>query len=214
MMIETPRLIIRLFREEDADALYRIKTDPQVTAYCPDFLDVDAGRADMPGYIRAFAEIEHTGDPDAWRCYAVENRITGDVMGALTFGKQNMLREYELGWMMLRAYSGNGYAAEAAEALAEYVCRLRGIDYLIAVMDVDNPASRRTAEKSGFRLFEKRTVYDYRYNRYCDDYYYFRRYWSGSTLKDRFYGDSPYYGRSASGPKEGQRGHGHPRKDS
>ena len=63
-------------------------------------------------------------------------------------------------------------------------------------MDVDNPASYRTAEKSGFRLFEKRTVYDYYYNRYCDDYYYFRRYWSGCTLTDRYYGDSPYEGRS------------------
>ena len=42
MMIETERLIVRPFREEDADALYRIKTDPQVTECCPDFLDVDA----------------------------------------------------------------------------------------------------------------------------------------------------------------------------
>ena len=30
MMIETERLIVRLFREEDADALYRIETDSQV----------------------------------------------------------------------------------------------------------------------------------------------------------------------------------------
>ena len=204
MMIETPRLIIRLFREEDADALYRIKTDPLVTKYCPDFLEVEAGRGDMQGYIRAFRETVNSGDPDAWRCYAIECRETGEVIGALTFGRQRMLHEYELGWMMVGEYSGKGYAAEAAEALADHVCRLHGIDYLIAVMDVDNPASRRTAEKSGFRLFEKRTVYDYRYNRYCDDYFYFRRYWSGSTLKDRFYGDSPYHGRSVSDPGEGQ----------
>ena len=42
MMIETERLIVRLFREEDADALYRIKTDPQVMEYCLDFLNVEA----------------------------------------------------------------------------------------------------------------------------------------------------------------------------
>ncbi len=113
-MIETNRLIIRTFRDDDADALYRIKIDSQVMKFCPDFLDVDAKREDMYGYIH------------------------------------------------------------------------------------DNSASRRTAEKSGFRLFEKRTVYDYQYNRYCDDYFYFRRYWSGCTLKDRYYGDSPYYGRSTS----------------
>ena len=194
-MIETARLTVRSLREEDADALYRIKTDPQVTEYCPDFLDIDAKQADMQGYIRTFRQIEESGDTDTWRCYAIENRETGEVMGVLTFSKQNMLHEYELGWMMIGAYTRKGYAAEAAEAFAEDFCRTHGIDYLIAVMDVDNPASRRTAEKSGFRLFEKRTVYDLHLNRYCDDYYYFRRYWSGCTLKDRFYGDSPYYGR-------------------
>ena len=177
MLIETKRLTVRTFREEDADALYRIKTDPQVTEFCPDFLDVCADRTDMQRYIRTFQQIEDTGDTDAWR-------------------------EYDLGWMMIGAYTGKGYASEAAEAFAEFFCWMYGVDYLTAVMDVDNPASRKTAEKCGFRLFEKRTVYDYHYNRYADDYFYFRRYWSGCTLKDRYYGDSPYNGRSTSDRKE------------
>ena len=198
MRIESARLIVRPFREEDADALYRIKTDPQVMEFCPDFLDVDAKRADMHSYIHSFQSLEDVGDTDTWRCYAIENKENGVVVGALTFSKQKMLHEYELGWMMIGEYTRKNYASEAAEAFAEVFCRTHGIDYLIAVMDVDNPASRRTAEKSGFRLFEKRTVYDYHNNRYCDDYFYFRRYWSGSVLKDRYYGDSPYYGRSAS----------------
>ena len=201
-MIETKRLIVRPFRVEDADALYRIKTDPQVMKFCPDFLDVDAKRADMQDYICAFQRIEDTGDTGPWRCYAIENKGTGVVMGALTFSRQKMLREYELGWMMIGEFAGKGYASEAAEAFAEDFCRTYRTDYLIAVMDVDNPASRRTAEKSGFRLFEKRTVFDYHCNRYCDDYFYYRRYWSGCTLKDRYYGDSPYYGRTTSDRKE------------
>ncbi len=204
-MIETERLIVRPFREEDAEALYRIKTDPRVMEFCPDFLDVGAKRADMPRFIRDFQKTEAACDPDSWRCYAIESRETGAVMGALTFSKQNMLHEYELGWMMTGEFAGNGYASEAAEAFAEDFCRKYGIDYLIAVMDVDNPASRRTAEKSGFRLFEKRTVYDAHAGRYCDDYYYFRRYRSGCALKDKYYGDSPYYGRTVKDRKEDPR---------
>ena len=196
MYIETDRLIVRTFRETDTDALYRIKTDPQVMYYCPDLLDVEVQPTDIVNYIRTFRNMEENGDRDTWRCYAIEHRQTGKVVGCLTFGKSEMLHEYELGWMMLGEHTGNGYAAEAAEAFAEEFCRTNGIDYLIVVMDVDNPASRRTAEKSGFKLFEKRTVYDYFYNRYCDDYYYFRRYWSGCTLTDKFYGDTPYTGRS------------------
>ena len=45
MLIETTRLIVRPFREKDADTLYRIKSDPQVMEFCPDFLDVDAKQA-------------------------------------------------------------------------------------------------------------------------------------------------------------------------
>ncbi len=202
MMMETARLIVRPFRSEDADALYRIKSDPKVSEFCPDFLDVDAKRSDMHSYIRVFQTIEDTGDTEAWRCYAVENRETGVVMGALTFGRQKMLHEYELGWMMIGEFNGNGYASEAAESFAEDFCRTHRIDYLIAVMDVDNPASRRTAEKSGFRLFEKRTVYDNHRDRYCDDYFCYRRYWSGCTLRNRYYGDSPYYGRTTSDGKK------------
>ena len=202
MRIETARLIVRPFRPEDADALYRIKTDPQVMEFCPDFLDIDITLADMPDWICRFRQYEEDGDIDSWRCYAIESRETGTVVGALTFSKQKMLHEYELGWMMIGEHTGSGYASEAAAAFAEDFCRTHGIDYLIAVMDPDNPASRRTAEKSGFRLFEKRTVYDDHCHRYCDDYFYFRRYWSGCALKDRYYGDSPYYGRTTSDGKE------------
>lgn len=82
-MIETNRLIIRTFRAEDADALYNIKTDPQVIEFCPDFLDVDAEREDMYGYIHEFQKIEDAGDIDTWRCYAIESKETGVVMGCL-----------------------------------------------------------------------------------------------------------------------------------
>ena len=195
MRIETERLIVRSFEERDADALYRIKTDPMVAEYIPDFLDVGAKPEDMPEHIRRFRLAEESG-PDAYRCCAIESRESGEVMGCIDYSLQNMLREHQLGWMMIGRFTKNGFASEAAAACAEHFCRTYGLEYLIAVMDVDNPASRRTAEKSGFRLFEKRTVYDYSYNRWCDDYYYFRRYYSGSTLKERFYGDTPYYGRS------------------
>ena len=88
MMIETERLIIRMFREEESDALYLIKTDPMVTEFCPDFLDVDLKQTDILDYIRVFQRIEDDGDTDTWRCYAIENKVTGVVMGALTFSKQ------------------------------------------------------------------------------------------------------------------------------
>jgi RimJ/RimL family protein N-acetyltransferase len=197
MFIETERLIVRTFREEDVSALYQIAYDPDVLEYCPDLLKRDVTEAEVLEFIQDFIRIDAENDTDTWRCYAIENRGTGEVMGCITFGKNNMLNEFEIGWMMLKKHTKKGYASEAAQAYAEYFCAAYGVDYLIVVMDTDNPASYRAAEKCGFRLFEKRTVYDYHYNRYGDDYYYFRRYAAGCTRRERFYGDVPYTGRGA-----------------
>lgn len=196
MHIETKRLIIRDFNEADAKILYKIKTDEQVLKFVPDFLDVNLKAEDTIKYIKDFNRIENERDIDTWRCYAIEHKQSQFVVGCLCFGKNSMLFEYELGWMMIGKHSKDGYATEAAEAFSEYILEKYGFEYLIAVMDVDNPASFRCAEKAGFKLFEKRTVYDYSYNRYSDDYYYFRRYSSKSTRENKFYGDVPYYGRT------------------
>ena len=197
MLIETKRLIVRTFREDDVAALYQIAYDPDVLEYCPDLLKRDVTEAEVLAFIRDYIRIDAENDIDTRRCYAIENRETGEVMGCITFGKNHMLNEYEIGWMMRKQYTKKGYASEAAQAYAEYFCAAYGVEYLIVVMDVDNPASYRAAEKCGFKLFEKRTVYDYHYNRYCDDYYYFRKYSPVSRMTERFYGDKPYDGRKS-----------------
>lgn len=195
MRIETKRLILRDFAEMDADALFELKYDPQVVEYIPDFLERDVTREQIPAYIEKFRALEAAGETESWRIYAIELKQTGEVVGSLSFGENSLLHEYGLGWQMLSRHTKNGYASEAVEAFAEHFCARNGVDYLIAVMDTDNPASYRTAEKSGFRLFEKRTVFDWSYNRYGDDYYYLRRYVSSSALSEKFYGDVPYEGR-------------------
>ena len=166
MFIETGRLVVRTFREEDVLALYQIAYDPDVLEYCPDLLKRDVTEAEVLEFIQDFIRMDDENDIDTWRAYAIENRETGEVMGCVTFSKNSMLNEYEIGWMMLKRYTKKGYASEAAQAYAEYFCAAYGVEYLIVVMDVDNPASYKAAEKCGFKLFEKRTVYDYHYNRY------------------------------------------------
>lgn len=60
-------------------------------------------------------------------------------------------------------------------------------------MDVDNPASFRTAKKSGFRLFEKRVQYDYHYSDYnVEDFNEVGKYF---TKKQSETGSSYYYFR-------------------
>ena len=195
MNIETNNLIIRNFTEQDIDALYNIKYDKWVMEFIPTYLERDVTKEKIKEYITNFNLYEDAQNYKSKRKYAIENKKTNEVMGSISFGMNDLLHEYELGWQMIEQYCKKGYASEAAVAFSEYFCENNNVDYLIAVMDVDNPASYRTALKSGFKLFEKRTVYDYTYNRYCDDYYYFRRYYSKTSLTNQFYGDTVYDGR-------------------
>lgn len=197
MKIETERLIVRTITESDAEALYRIKKDERVMEYIPDYFERDATLEQVQQWIAGFQELEQRDDIEEWRVYAIELKENHEVIGTLSFRKNKMLHEYELGWQMLGEHCKKGYASEAASAWSDWFCIHYHQEYLIVVMDIDNPASYRTAIKSGFKLFEKRTVYDYKYGRYCDDYYYFRRYHPNSKLEGKFYGDLEYTGRNS-----------------
>jgi RimJ/RimL family protein N-acetyltransferase len=59
--------------------------------------------------------------------------------------------EVELGFWIAREYWGRGYATEAARAVLS-VARVLGHRRIVASHFLDNPASGRVLEKTGFRL--------------------------------------------------------------
>jgi len=204
MHITTERLIIRRFTKQDADALYAIKYDEQVLKYSPDFIKRDATITDIK---EAIANDDGT-------LYAICLKDSGGAIGAITVSRLDYLYETQIGWKIRSEYTGQGYASEAGAAASDELLEALRLDYIVAVMDVDNPASFRTAQRSGFRLFEKRVPYDYHYST-CNAedhgevqehfaakqaeigscYYYFRKYNKNSQTAYRFYGDARYEGR-------------------
>ena len=146
--------------------------------------------------------------------YDICLKDVGTVIGAITVNSLDYLYELQMGWMMNGKYTGQGYASEAGAAASDYLLEILSLDYISVVMDTDNPASFRTAQKSGFGLFEKRVSYDYYYSQ-CNvedfnavgkyfavnqsqagsNYYYFRKFNKNSKTTCRFYGDTKYDGR-------------------
>lgn len=55
----------------------------------------------------------------------------------------------ELGWILHKAYWGQGFAYEAAAAVVQYFAERRGITHFIAHCDTQNTASYRLMEKLG-----------------------------------------------------------------
>jgi len=63
--------------------------------------------------------------------------------------------ETDIGWHVLRAKWGQGYATEAACASRDFAFTQLGVGRLVAQIHPENFASRRVAEKIGMRLLKE-----------------------------------------------------------
>jgi RimJ/RimL family protein N-acetyltransferase len=60
----------------------------------------------------------------------------------------------ELGWALIRAHWGHGYATEAAAAIRDWAREFRFISGLVSLISPDNVRSQRVAERLGARPTE------------------------------------------------------------
>ncbi len=149
--LETERLWLRAFREEDLDGYAAICADPEVMRYLGDGRVLS--RADA---WRQMALIIGHWTLRGYGLWAVEERATGVLIGRLGFFNPEGWPGFELGWMLRRASWGQGYATEGAGRALAHAFTEMGRDHLISLIRPDNRASIRVAERLGERL-ERRT---------------------------------------------------------
>lgn len=171
MHIETNRLIIRDLMEQDAETLLEIKYDKQVMKYHPTFfdesVDVKANIDFMKVIISYFRVLAIEGliyddqHPERGSLSAVCLKDSSEVIGVITLNLCEQVNEWHMGWYFLSRYTGKGYASEAGAAASDYFLEALSLKYVSASVRDDNPASYKTAQKSGFRLIDKRIGFDY-----------------------------------------------------
>ena len=66
-----------------------------------------------------------------------------------TWAKAGSHAQPELGWALIRAHWGHGYATEAAAAIRDWAYEFRAIDRLVSLISSDNIRSQRVAERLG-----------------------------------------------------------------
>ena len=141
-MINTARLVLRRFREEDYVALYAYLSNPGIYWFEPG----------GPISLEKAKElcIERSQGTDY---LAVTLRSTDELVGHLSF-RQTEAEEFhtwELGYIFNPAFQNKGYATESARALIEYGFRHFGIHRVVAYCSPENIASWRVLEKIGMR---------------------------------------------------------------
>lgn len=154
LIAETDRLIIRRFLPEDLPQISRVFTDPRATRFT---LTGTFTAPQVAKWLERVRDAYETGTHGVW---AVVLRDTAEVVGycALTRPEVEGLREDELGYRIDPDRWGQGLATEAARAIRDYAFGQLGVPRIISLIQAENLASIRVAEKLGMQ-FERETVF-------------------------------------------------------
>ena len=149
IILETPRLAFRHFTEADLPELAALYADPDVRRYFPSgTLSLAETREELDWHLRAARDGERLG------LWATVCRDTGALIGrcGLIAWTIDGRPEVEVAYLIARQHWGQGLGTEAAGALVSHGFDVLGRDRLIALIDKDNAASRRTAAKAGLHF--------------------------------------------------------------
>lgn len=149
-LIETPRLRIRAWRDEDRPALARMVADPEMMRF------ITSGRVWREDEIDELVQRQARHLAGYGFCMGpLLLNGTEEVIGIAGLQPLDLDGEVELGWWVWKDHWGKGYATEAGAALVRYGFEMLGLERLVAVIEPGNSASIRVAEKIGMR-FERR----------------------------------------------------------
>lgn len=141
MKLETPRLILRPYREEDLTALYAIFSDAETMRFSQKPCTLEETRS----LLALFREKEIG--------YGVELKETGELIGHLLLSQLpgEAAGIYEMGWFFHRAHWHRGYAQESCRALIAYGFQTLHLHKIMAET-IDPIASGALARKLGMVL--------------------------------------------------------------
>jgi len=146
-LLESERLILRHQQASDTESLVDLWSDPDVTRFL-------GGPRDRERLRKAFEET--AADPDAvqYDLWPVIEKATGKLVGhcGLLDKEVDGRPEIEVTYVLARFAWGKGYATEIAQALKQHAFETLGITRLIALIEPENAASERVAEKIGMRF--------------------------------------------------------------
>ena len=141
--LETERLVLRKFTDDDIEAIFEIYGDEEVNTYLPWFALKSLDEA-KGFYDEKYAAVYQ--QPRAYRyavCLKTDNLPIGYV-------HVSMEDSHDLGYALRREFWHKGIATEAGKAVLEQVGK-DGLTHVTATHDVKNPRSGEVMKRLGMR---------------------------------------------------------------
>lgn len=147
--LHSPRLLLRPFRDSDAETFAAYRSDPQVARY--QNWEAAFSLADAQIFISELMEVQ-PGRPGEWYQLALELKDGGHMIGDCGFHLHlSDARQAEIGFTLAPAFQGQGYGSEAVRRLLDYLFADLKLHRVIAICDALNTASARLLERVGMR---------------------------------------------------------------
>jgi ribosomal-protein-alanine N-acetyltransferase len=144
--LHTPNLVLRPMTDEDAPALFELRSDPAISRYI-DRLP-SSTMEDVLGFIQ---KIKKGIEGNLWLYWAVTVKGSDRLIGTICLWNFVPYDDKaELGYELSTAYQGRGFMIEAIRAVVTYGFETIGLMSLEAGVHPENAPSIRTLKRSGF----------------------------------------------------------------
>lgn len=146
-IIETPRLLLRNWQEDDRAFFHEINSDPEVMEFFPALRSREESDALMDRIVAMINE-------DNFGFYALQDKESGNVVGFTGLMKTDLepfmpKGVLEIGWRLAQRYWGKGYVTEAALASLAYAFDERGQDEVVSFAVHNNHRSTSVMKRIG-----------------------------------------------------------------
>ncbi|HEV7246886.1 MAG TPA: GNAT family N-acetyltransferase [Shinella sp.] len=156
-LLETDRLVLRGFQIDDLDATAAMWAMPEVVRYIGGTpLSREQSWARMLRHIGMWSVM-------GFGFWAITDKLSGQLIGEAGFHEMrraltpSIENSMEAGWCLIPSVQGRGYASEALNAMWSWATTNHYGIPVTCIIDEQNTASRRLAERHGFQAFARST---------------------------------------------------------
>ena len=162
VILETDRLLLREYVEEDAEAFCKLNSDPEVLRFVPDkrLLNVEQARQILVDH--PIADYRKYGFGRG----ACILKSTGEQIGFAGLKYLKEFGEVDVAFRLMRTHWGLGLATEAALASVRFGFADLDLKRIIGLVMPENVASARVLEKTGLHYAETVTFWRKQFSKY------------------------------------------------
>ena len=146
--IETERLALHEFTDDDAAFVFRLVNEPSFLRYIGDRgvrTIEDARRYIADGPVAGYARY-------GYGLLRVAQKADGTTVGMCGVLKRDALPDPDIGFSFLPEFWSQGYALESARAVMKHAREVLRLGRILAITTKDNEPSMRLLAKLGFRF--------------------------------------------------------------